>query len=470
MGFYLNTDSASLRATRSVGGHRRSLSRSFRQLSSGERNSHAGEDPTGVTLAARLGGHLKGLTRALDNALAGQEMARTAEGSLGEISDIVQRMRELAVQGANDTVSAIDRENINDEFQSLSAEITRIAGGAQYNSRNLLDGSVATLSFQVGAFAGERLAVQTRDARATNLGRQAVSTGAAVTLDALADGDLTINGAVVRATADSDDDLSTAFPAASAIAKAAAINEGTSNHGVTAVPLTTEFVGNAAIQPGRLDFDNALVINGQNIVVDLNEGRAGDTLVKAINAQLDGEVVAGLDVQGRLTLTASDGRNIQVEATGNAGNIVGVDALSTVTGQLYLHSDSDFVLGGANEAFIGFGDNQQVQVSLDEALSTLDLTSREGADKAILVLERVLEELSTDRARLGVVVNRLQALVDTMTGQMEQITEARSRINDTDFAKASADLARSQVLEQAGLGMLAQANSRRSEVLSLLQQ
>lgn len=470
MSFFLNTDSAVRETTRSVGGHRRRLDRTFRQLSSGVRFAHAGEDPVGITTAARISGHLTALTQGLDNIKAGQEMARVAEGTLGEIATLVHRLRELAIQGANDTVSEADRANMQDEFSSLMEEITRMAERTQYNDRPLLDGTLQQLSFQVGAFAGERVSVQMPDARATALGRQAVATGAAVSLDALEAGDLTLNGVAVRATVAADDEESTVSPLASAKAKAAAINDSAALHGVTAVVLPSRFDGAQPVSAGVLDSDNALVINGEIILADLTQEAPGGALVDAINAKMGDEVVARLDAQGSLVLEAKDGRNIEVVATGNAAAIAGVPAASVATGSLYLYSDADFTFGGADEAAVGFGDNQQVLVSLDEALSEMDISTQIGADKATLVLDRVLEEISGSRASLGVAVNRFETMVDAVSNQMERLTEARSLIEDTDFAQASAALARSQVLEQASIGMLAQANTRRQGVLSLLQQ
>ena len=383
-------------------------------------------------------------------------------------------MRELAVQAASDINNAQDRKAIDDEIQQLKEELTRIGENTSFNGTKLLDGSFVDAFFQVGAFARQTIRVGIRDARSDFLARQAVKTGTPVSTQ-LAAGDLTITGAQgpvnVRATVPQDDSLSTTLNSSSAIAKAKAINDTTEFHGVEARAMPTEFVAAAGIGGGTLNQNDYFTINGVAITgFEVVSDDATDTLVRAINAQsVSTGVTAAMNVDGELTLNAEDGRNIDIELLGNASAITGIAASTVQTASLNLYSRDQYQLSGNNEAFIGFADNDFVGVNTTESIIATDVLTRFSANEAIIRIDRGLSQLIEDRAALGAVSNRMQSTIANLSGVLESAESARSRIRDADFAAESASLAKNNVLQQAGISILSQANSSSQQVLSLLQ-
>ena len=214
-----------------------------------------------------------------------------------------------------------------------------------------------------------------------------------------------------------------------------------------------------------------MVINGVSIVgFDVQSDDATQTLVRAINAEspITG-VTASLDKRGHLTLEAEDGRNIEIQTSGNAGVITGLGASTVQTAQINMYSESQYQLSGNNESFIGFADNDFVGVNTSENVKSMDVLTRFTANEAILRLDRAISQLTSDRAELGAVSNRMQSTISNLGGVLESAEQARSRIRDADFAAESADLAKNNVLQQAGISILSQANAGPQQVLSLLQ-
>ncbi len=471
MGLYVNTNTASINSRRHLDRAYAGLHRNFARLSSGMRINSAGDDAAGLAISERFGSEVRGLGQAIRNANDAISLAQVAEAALSESTSVLQRMRELAIQAANDINGLDDRIAINNEVVELKEELTRIADTTTFNRSDLLDGSFVNGYFQIGAFARQTVRVQIRDARAEALALQATETGNTVTTDALALGDISINGIGVRATAISDDPFSSANRDGSAIAKAAAINDTTQFHGVTARAMPTEFVGAAPITGGTLDSNNFISINGQ-VITDMTvlADDSTDALINRINnVSKETGVTAALDETGALVLNAYDGRNIDLQVVGNAGVSLGVGLSTVQTAELNLYSESQYQVTGNNESYIGFADNQQVGVGTDEVVATIDVLSRFNANEAILRLDRALAQVAADRASLGAVTNRMQSTLSNLTVMKEQGTVAQSRIRDSDFAFESSDLARNQILQQAGISVLGQANSLPQAALSLLQ-
>lgn len=472
MGLYVNTNVASINARRNLMHSQSRLAKNFARLSSGLRINTAGDDAAGLAISERFTSQIRGLSQAVRNANDAISLAQVAEAALSESTNILQRMRELAIQSANDINSDADREALNDEIVQLQDELDRIGDNTTFNGTNLLDGSFVDAFFHVGAFARQTVRVRIRDARAIAIGRQATQTGTVVTTDALGAGDLSISGTTIRATVPQDDTLSTSFPAGSAIAKAAAINDTTEFHGVTAKPLPTVFTSPNPITGGTLDNINFITINGQTITgIDVAPSDATDTLVRAINEVFPQTgVSASLDARGHLQLTAEDGRNIEVTTAGNGDILTGVGADTVQTAQVNLYSEEQYQLGGANEAFIGFIDNELVGVNANEAITTVNVLTRFDSNEALLRIDRAISQITDDRAELGAVTNRMQSTLSNLTSIIEASSASRSRIRDADFAFETSDLSRNQILQQAGVSILSQANSQPQQVLSLLQQ
>jgi flagellin len=308
---------------------------------------------------------VRGINQAIRNTNDGISLSQTAEGGLAESTAILQRVRELSVQSANDTNTDTDRQSIQQEVDALVTELDRIAEKTTFNNQKILDGTFIGSKFHIGANADDTITVSIRDARSTSLGNQVRETSSIDIAvgnagDALADGDVVLNGITVRATTDADDTLSTAGNAASAIAKAAAINDSTEFTGVRAIVEDTIVVAAADIAAVTLDSTNNLAINGSIITgfaVEAND--ATDTLVNAINAVTDDTgVVASLNEDNRLELTADDGRNIEVTIAGNATQLgIAAAAGSTVTGaRVTLQSEEQFSLTGAAGGAAKLGD------------------------------------------------------------------------------------------------------------------
>jgi flagellin len=481
MGLFVNSNIASLNAQRNVGGANRSLGRSFQRLSSGLRINSAKDDAAGLGISDRMTSQVRGINQAIRNTNDGVSLAQTAEGGLAESTAILQRVRELSVQAANDTNSTQDRGAIQQEVDALVTELDRIAEKTTFNNQAVLDGSFIGAKFHIGANANDTITVSIKDARATSLGRQVreeSSTDIAVANpgDAIADGDVVLNGVTVRATSGSDDQLSTSGNDASAIAKAAAINDASAFTGVRAIVEDTIVVGTADIAAVTLDSTNNLAINGSVITgFRVEENDATDTLVNAINAVADETgVVASLNEDNRLELTADDGRNIEVTLVGGATVGLAAGAGTTVTGgRLTLQSEEQFSLTGAVGGAAKLGDvggagQQLFGINANNAVSTIDVTTRDGANRAIDISDVAIKQVSSIRAELGATQNRLQSTVNNLSVSAENVTAARSRIRDADFAVETADFSRNQIMQQAGISVLAQANQQPQIALALL--
>jgi len=476
MGLYINTNVASLNAQRNLTGSSSALGRSFERLSSGLRINSARDDSAGLAIASRFSSQIRGLNQAVRNTNDGISLAQTAEGALQESQNILQRVRELSVQSANDTNSASDRESLQAEVDQLTAELDRIATTTQFNGSKILDGSFLGSRFHVGANSRETITVNVQDARSSALGRQSRTDGDYVDATiSLATGDVQINGVSIRGTVAADDTLSSTLNDGSAIAKAAAINDSSKFTNVRAIVNKAVDDTNGQVQGGDLDSTNYITINGETITgVTVQQDDADDTLVNAINAVTTKTgVIASLDENSRLVLTAEDGRNIDVVTAGTGNNITGLTQ-ETLRGSITLQSeDAVSLTTSANAAAaIGLGDpggNPEIYgVNSQNAVKTIDIRTREGANLAIDIADVAIGQVSSIRASLGAIQNRLESTVNNLSATAENLSAARSRIQDADFASETAQFTRNQIIQQAGISVLAQANQQPQVALSLL--
>jgi len=471
MGLIINTNVSSLNAQRNLLFSSGKLAKSFQRLSSGLRINTAGDDAAGLSISERFTSQIRGLNQSVRNSNDAISLVQVAEGALQETTNILQRIRELSVQAASDVNTSADREALQDEVEQLQGELQRIGDTTTFNGQKLLDGSFQDKFFHVGMNFRETVRVRVRDARSEILGRWAVNTGGVVSTNALAAGDLFLNGVTVRATRVEDDTISTTFATGSAVAKAAAINDSTAFTGVSAYANAAVRAGVNAVAGGALDQTDNIVINDVIITgLTVAADDAGDALIKSINAEFDRTgVIASRDLAGRIQLEAKDGRNIELEFNGNGAAISGLGAAGVTTGTVTLHSESQFELTGLNEAYIGFVDNALIGVNNAQAIASIDISNRDGANLALLIADRALKQVTKDRAELGAINNRLDSTIANLTTVSENATAARSRILDADFALESAHLSKNQVLQQAATSILAQANQSSQNVLSLLQ-
>jgi flagellin len=279
--------------------------------------------------------------------------------------------------------------------------------------------------------------------------------------------------AYVRATSDNDDAYSTTAKSSSAIAKAAAINSLTETTGVRAIVGETKLEAGNAITGGTLDTSNYITINGEQIsgfTVQAND--ANGALTDAINAVSEETgVVASLDENSQLVLTAADGRNIEVEVASNGGTRSGLSA-GTTYGKISLQSNDQFTLGGSGAGTAGTDPINHAGgvygVNSDKAVSSVDISTRSGAVEALDVIDLALEHVSSSRAKLGALQNRLESTINNLSTTSENLSASRSRILDADFAAETAKLSRNQIIQQAGVSILAQANQQPQVALALL--
>ncbi len=322
MSLSINTNIASLNAQRNLTSSQDALATSLKRLSSGLRINSARDDAAGLAIAQRFTSQIRGLDQAVRNANDGISLSQVAEGALGESGNLLQRIRELAVQSANSTNSASDRQALNSETSQLLAELGRIAGSTQFNGQNILDGSFTAAQFQVGANANQTISISVGNASIDALGSFQGLGAAAVSGASLVAGDLVINGADIGATT-----------SGSAEAKTEAINKATAQTGVTATASTTLTSANTLIANQSLQSGD-LVINGVNIggvAGSLNVASQGTNLATAINAVSNqtGVTATADSNTGQLTLASTTGADIAI--TGSNGD-AGSNRLENATG------------------------------------------------------------------------------------------------------------------------------------------
>tara|TARA_B100001093_G_scaffold357174_1_gene341793 strand:+ start:566 stop:1978 length:1413 start_codon:yes stop_codon:yes gene_type:complete len=470
MGLFINTNAFANNAQRNLLGSSKKLGTSFQRLSSGLRVNSAADDAAGLAISERFNSQVKGLTQSIRNANDAISLVQVAEGALQESTAVLQRMRELSVQAASDVNTAADREAIQNEVGQLVDELQRIGDSTTFNQQKLLDGTFNDKFFHIGMNFQERIRVRVRDARSQTIGRVASFNTGQVSANSIGDDQLRINGVTIRATQLVDDQISTTQRTSSAIAKAAAINDFTNFTGVTAYVTETERAATGDIGGGLLDESNYVEINGRIFTgFEVQQDDADEKFINAINADLDQTgVLARRDDEGRVELVAADGRNIEVNVVGNAGAVTGLNS-DVTRASLRLMSDSQFEVSGGGEPDIGMVPNAIVAVTANNSVETIDVRTREGANDGILILDRAIQQIASDRAELGAVQNRMQSTINNLASVSENAAAAKSRILDADFAAESAALAKNQVLTQAATTILAQANQVPQQALSLLQ-
>jgi flagellin len=340
----INTNLASLNAQRNLNNSQKANDVALQRLSSGLRINSAKDDAAGLAISTRFDAQIRGTNVAIRNANDGISLAQTAEGALNSITSNLQRIRELALQSANDTNSDVDRSALNDEVQQLIAEIDSTAKNTSFNGRKLLDGSFTKATFQTGANAGQTISFGISKASIDSLGTALTSGLSSDTVSsngtnggtALVAGDLIINGVAVGASSSSSDTSSYSLGANSAIAKAAAINAVSDESGVTAT-VNKNIVGGNSVGTG----DATVTINGVSIAVTLSgptEAARAAQMAEAINSvagQTGVRAEVAKDPNGGINLIADDGRNITLD-----GNLdtAGLAAAGTYTGTVTLVS------------------------------------------------------------------------------------------------------------------------------------
>lgn len=500
----INTNIASLNAQRNLTRSQSDLRTALQRLSSGLRINSAKDDAAGLAISERFTSQINGLNQATRNANDGISLAQTAEGALGEINNNLQRIRELAVQSANATNSASDRAALNQEVQQRLDEITRIASQTTFNGQRVLDGTFGTATFQVGADVGQTISVNlSTGVKGDQIGQIATATSTTEVSTSALSGSGTVQvgsgnavtiGASVAGTAAGQ-------TVGSAYAKAAAINAaGASGLTVTAQN-NVEFT--IADTSGTAAGDTySLRINGKDIFASYDQNANGvltkQQIADAINAQsTDTGVTASLSGTN-LRLSASDGRDIIIgqdlggaaaggisAGTGGSSTVNGVtyrdgtvgtvanatasstDATAVNGGTLTFTASDNIILTGDGTAY-GFANANNTIAKDTTTISSVDVSTVSGANDAINRVDAALTSVNSLRGTLGAIQNRFESTIANLSTTTENLSAARSRIQDADFAKETAALTRAQILQQAGTSVLQQANALPQNVLTLL--
>ena len=377
----INTNVASLNAQRNLNRSQGLLNQSLERLSTGLRINSAKDDAAGLAISERFTTQIRGLNQAVRNASDGISLAQTTESALAELTNNLQRIRELAVQSVNATNSASDRAALDAEVQERINEVDRIAKQTNFNGVKVLDGSFGTAVFQVGANVGETISVSlTTDVTASAIGTINTNTAAAYSMADAASTDITVD-----------------------------FGDGT----------TADFYGSAVVTADSTVQEAADAINSANVT----------------------GISAFVNASDQLQIVNSNGANVTIAESGATGadttGLAGVTADETV---------------GATTTLSGVG---------------VDTVA--NANFAIARIDSSLTAVNGLRGNLGAIQNRFESTIVNLQTVSENLAASRGRIQDADFAAETAALTKAQILQQAGVAVLSQANAQPQLALSLLQ-
>ena len=398
----INTNMSAKVASNSLVRNDRTMGATMERLSTGLRINSAKDDAAGLAISSKMTSQIRGLDQAVRNANDAISMIQVAEGAMKEVTNMFQRMRELAVQAISDSNTANDRAALNNEFKQLSAEVQRIAGNTQWNGTNILDDSIGTAgvsTFQVGANANQTIDVDF--------------------------GDLATNYVLTGTSA-----------------------AGTSATTDTAT-ISYSVIGNAQAN----DILSFKTDNGNYVTVTLDADMAS-----AIN---QGKTYK--NDNGTVTLTSSVADATALTASGTVTS-AGAGDLS-----VEIQNGAIVVKGATNNAVTSFTlSDVTVSRGLHAPIATQDILTRTNASDTLSVLDTGIQKVNDTRALLGASMSRLEYASDNLQNVSQNASAARSRVLDADYANETTELARTQIIQQAGTAMLSQANQSQQSVLSLL--
>jgi flagellin len=402
MALTVNTNIPSLNTQRNLNSSSNALATSMQRLSTGSRINSAKDDAAGLQIANRLTSQVNGLGVAVRNANDGISLAQTAEGALQQSTNILQRMRDLALQSANGSNSDSERDALNSEVTQLKKELDRISNTTTFGGRQLLDGTFGTASFQVGAAANEIISVGIDEMSSKSL------TGTYY------------KGAFADAAGVTDAAPATAGEAALTIT----LVDSSGADVVKTVNVAFKAGDNAEDATARI----AAAINDANLGVGVHKNKDGDFEV----ITKDNGAATSASVLKTVTFTDTDTTGVTWAGIAAAPALVdGTDDANTV--------------------------------------KEVDISNAAGAQAAVIVIDDAIKKIDAQRADLGAVQNRFDNTIANLQSISENVSAARGRIEDTDFAAETANLSKNQILQQAGTAILAQAKQLPQAVLSLLQ-
>ena len=434
MALGINTNLASLSAQRALNTTQSDTNTAMQRLSTGLRINSAKDDAAGMAVASRFTSQINGMQQASRNASDAVSMLQTAEGGLQSMTDNLQRIRELAVQAASDTITDTDRAYLNTEASQLVAEIERVADTTKYNGTALLSGNYETngLNIQVGAdnTTKDSLEVKVAD----------------FTTDAI--------GSLGK-------DLKASFGAYTHSVQPTASTDGTAGTGHVAGSLTID-----------VTFGESSTMQ-----VTINTNQTAAQIATAVKTQADSQAGISATVDGNdVTLAAADGSTVTMKSTLAAGTagVGGVDASGGANGNNGTVASGgamtvDGAAGALSSGTASVASDNTSNTTVVNGVDALKVDSRANALKAIDTVDAALKSINEGRAKMGAFQSRFESVVSNLNQGAENAQAGRSRVQDADFAVESANLAKNQVLQQAGMSVLAQANALPQQVLALLQ-
>ena len=463
----INSNINSLVAQQNLTSSGSALSQAITRLSSGKRINSAADDAAGLAISNIMQTQINGLNQGVSNSNDGTSMVQTASSGLSSLTSSLQRIRQLATQAANGSMTDNDRAALQQEVNQQISEINRIASQTTYNGMNVLDGSLGNVTFQVGANVGQSISLNlSQSMSAASIGGGVPAAGNtlgsfSVSLDS--GGKAAAAAGITSITASWDDSTG-----------AVAYTDQNGN-AITDASTITAFAADGGTAPtaaGGASSTVTLATDGsQNATVSqinvIADGKGGFTLTdqngKALsttvaNAVFTGGGTVGTDANGNTTLTGETGAQMATDietATGAigvanqaAGDNVSLDAAGTATDAVGATID---------------------KLSQSNTVSQIDISTANGASAAMLTIDNALNAVNNLQATLGAAQNRFSAIGTTQQAQSTDLSTAQSSIQDADFAQETANLSKAQVLQQAGISVLAQANSQPQQILKLLQ-
>jgi flagellin len=537
----INTNVPSLNAQRNLDTSQMSLTTSLQRLSSGLRINSAKDDAAGLAISERFTSQIRGMDQAKRNANDGVSLAQTGEGALGQMGDILQRVRELAVQSANATNTSNDRLAINSEVTQLVSELDRFATSTEFNGQKLFDGSFSAATYQVGANTNQTITANTANLRTNQYGTYqmgvgngtgnlvttnsvsgstAVTAGATGTVNAdgaavTSSGAFSINGTNISVSGtDMAKDIANKINAAGTGVTATARTEvnlglASGTYSLTAASKSSTFES-VSFNVNDLDNNGKIEADEYSQAIQAFNAKSSKT---GITAELATFEDSSKTTQYALKLTAADGSNIalsndpsnvsgfgggvtkwdmdvtnssgaiQYMSSGQAGAVSTSAAGSGVVtfgGQVVLNSTNSYSITTSGAGFasgvLAVGGTSTTTAltsgaayaSTLKTVEKLDISTVQGSNQALRVVDDALSTVNDQRAKFGALQSRFTATINNLATTSENMSAARSRIRDADFAAETAALTRAQVLQQAGTAMLGQANALPNQVLSLL--
>ena len=473
------TNTASLNAQRNLSKSGEGLATSMERLSSGMRINSAKDDAAGMQIANRLTSQVNGLGVAQRNANDGISMAQTAEGAMQESSAILQRMRDLSLQSANGSNGSEDRAALQKEVGALQQELTRIAETTQFGSTKLLDGDFGTKQFQIGANANETINVTLGDVSADAIGAHEIK--GAGTLASTGLGDVQ--------TVSLSNNHNTTADTINLNGSTMAVGAGT---GAATIADTINGLGNGVNAEAKLDTAIAGIDAASTAVINIDKGGntvdsydlgtyGGDSARLAEDMQADGyDAVYDADTD-TISFKATNVDGMDVTGADGSGFTVGGTAVGTTSGSLSVSSELNLssankigISGSsASEIFGSGGATAIASTGGSSALSSVESidisgVNSDGAQSAIKTIDAALAQIDSSRADLGAVQNRFGHTISNLANVQQNVSDSRSRIQDTDFASETAQMTKNQILQQAGTSILAQSNQLPQAALSLI--